>query len=148
LSDDAFHTYLIEKSSAVDAFVERECAALARRVIWRAMRIEASGWHGSDYIYKTLWDEYCHFAQYGDGLGGTELAEEILENIIVEVTEKLPRETFRLISLAKAFDRGDDEYPHAGVNLELITAAVFEAVNTVALNRDLEHLGPHRNEAW
>jgi hypothetical protein len=58
-----------EESSAADsAVLEFATAAyetLARRVIFRLQRIEASSVYGNDYQHKTLWDEYCHEVQDG-----------------------------------------------------------------------------------
>jgi hypothetical protein len=40
-------------------------AALARKVIYRLQRLDASGIFGDDHQHKTLWDEFCHEAQWG-----------------------------------------------------------------------------------
>jgi hypothetical protein len=39
--------------------------ALARKVIYRLQRVDASGIYGDEYRHKTLWDEFCHEVQEG-----------------------------------------------------------------------------------
>lgn len=148
MTDPAFDAYLTEVSSAVDAFVSRECRVLARRVVWHAMREKASGWLGGDYAYRSLWDEYCHFIQHDSGSRWAQLAEDAIEPIITNATGKLPQETRLLISLSRAFDTENFDDPPVGLRPDLITAAVREAVHSLAIDRDLDHLGPHRNERY
>ena len=40
-------------------------AVLARKVVYRLQRLDASGIYGDDYQHKTLWDEFRHEVQYG-----------------------------------------------------------------------------------
>ncbi len=148
MSDDVFHNYLMETSTAVDAFVKRECAMLARRVIWRAMRIKASGWFGGDYNYKSIWDEYCHLVQHDGGTEEEGWATDILETVIDEIVQGLRRETLHLISLSAAFEIDRYEDGPTAINNALVTGAILQAVSEIAINRVLEHLGPHSDDEW
>jgi fructosamine-3-kinase len=49
-------------------------AALARKVIYRLQRLDASGICGDDHQHKTLWDEFCHEVQWGPSDDQIELA--------------------------------------------------------------------------
>ena len=60
MSDETRWMILESIYEGVRSYARIEFAALTRKIIHRMQRVEASGIFGDDYIFKTLWDEYCH----------------------------------------------------------------------------------------
>ena len=85
--------------AAVLEFSSASYLSLARKVIFRLQRIDASGIYGDDYRHKTLWDEYCHEIQEGP----YDLLENVwdvtIDPIVVEVVKAIPREEALLLTI-------------------------------------------------
>ena len=123
-----------------------EFAALTRKVIHRLQRFQASGIFEDDYIYKTLWDEYCHEAQ----VGPHDLLESAWELTITpfldDVIERIPNHSAMLLSIYAAWQLGQDEAEFVGSFwTDGIRLVLQDRLHEQAAKRSIDHLGPWRN---
>ncbi len=130
----------------VRAYARIELRALARKVIHRLQRIKASAIFGDDYIYKTLWDEYCHEVQQGP--------HDMLEYawgltippFLDDVIERIPSHAAVLLSIFAAWELCEDEARIVGsIWPDGIQRVLQSRLVEQAAKRSLDHLGPWRN---
>jgi len=147
MANDDWHLVLESTHEAVRIFARIEVEALTRKVIHRLQRVHSSGIFGDDYIYKTLWDEYCHEAQNGP--------HELLENawemtiatVLDDVVEQVPRHSAVLLSIHAAWelDEHDAAKMLGSVWPDGIKRLVQDGLGEKAGMRKLHHLGPWRD---
>lgn len=147
MSDENWQLVLENTHDAVRTFARAEFAALSRKAIHRLQRIEASGIYGDDYVYKSLWDEYCHEVQEGPHDLLVCAWDLTLENVMNDVIERIPRQVAVLLSIFAAWDLDEED------EVDLVGSVWPEGLKRVlqiriaqwAGQRDLDHLGPWRN---
>ena len=145
-SDENWEAVLDNTYEAVCAYARTECAALVRKVIYRLQRVAATDIYGDDYIYKTLWDEYCHEVQEGPHDFLEDAWEQSISTWIDEVIDRIPQHQAVLLSVfaARELDEGDDpnivgSYWPDGIR-QLLEGKLAEEAGC----RGLDHLGPWR----
>jgi hypothetical protein len=117
--------------------------ALARKVIYKLQRLDASGIYG-DYNYKTLWDEYCHEIQQGPHDSMLSNAwSATLRPILDEVIGSLSVEEKALLFFAT--DRADD-FDHeternAPIDDDALAEQLLTTLAEMAGRRSLERFG-------
>lgn len=101
--------------AAVRKYARPELDGLIRKAIHRLQRIPASGIYGDAYVYKTLWDEFCHEVQEGPfdlpGLfgGSTGVAwDEIIASHVNDLIEHTPRPAAVLLSTFAVWELDED----------------------------------------
>ena len=114
MTDESWYTALQNTHKAVLVYARIELKGLARRVIYRLQRIDASGIYGDDYAYKSLWDERCHEVQEGPVDQLDYAWTQTLCPILDDVIDRLPHHTAVLLSVFAAWELGEDN------NLDLI----------------------------
>ncbi|WP_425040855.1 hypothetical protein [Primorskyibacter sp. S187A] len=126
----------------IQRFAAERIEALAKRVIIRLQRLDASGiFEGEAQGIKTVWDEWCWYQEKYDSDTGmlSWAAEEILDGMIAGTVSVLPHSEAVLISCGVCEDqahmpaRSDDD----------ICAVVREVVTEAASKRSMD-----RFEVW
>jgi len=147
MSEDDWMRLLESTHEAVCDFARTEFAALARKAIHRLQRIPASGIFGDDYIYKTLWDEYCHEIQEGSHELLECAWEQSLETVLDAVVENIPGHSAVLLSVFAAWDLDEQDDPAliGAVWPAGIKRVLHEGISEHAGMRNLDHLGPWRD---
>jgi hypothetical protein len=144
--DDEWQRILESTHEAANDFGKAEFPAQTRRVIYRLQRIPTSGIFGEDYIYKTLWDEFCHEAQDGphDLLAGA--WKHTMDAVVNEVIERLPRHVASLLSVFADSELGEqgDSTLVGSVWLDGMNRVVRRQLCEQAGKRNLDRLGPWR----
>jgi hypothetical protein len=130
--------------NTVLAFAESRYAALARKVIFRLQRIEASGIYGDDDQHRTLWDEYCHEVQNGpyDMLEGAWRAT--VDPIFLNVIEAVPHQEAALLTVGAMWnlDRDVDMKGETPVARDLIYRSLEREAANAAMERDMSRFDP------
>lgn len=110
---------------AIIRFAMEELASAGRRLAYRLRCMRASGVYGDDHDLRTLWDEFCFELENGP----TSLLEEawgdLLFPILVEVVDRLPDHTARLLSWHLASLEEDE--PDDIIWPDLLRSAVLDA---------------------
>lgn len=145
--NDDWDTVLDATYKAVCAYGRSEVEGLARRVIHRLQRIDATGIYGDDYAYRSLWDEWCHEVSEGphDQLDGA--WDMTLDPILDDIISRIPHHAAVLISTYAAWELEEDNDPMLIGSLwaEGIRQVLRIQLNEVASRRRLDHLGPWRD---
>jgi hypothetical protein len=129
---------------AVREYSRRELAPLSRKVIHYLQRVEASGFFGNDYGYKTLWDEYCHRIQE-EPHGQLERAWDYeISRTIDAVIEIIPRHVAVLLTVFAAWELDADDDPEfiGSVWPDGLRQVLRGELNEGAARRRIGHLGP------
>jgi hypothetical protein len=147
MSDETRSTILESIYKEVRTYARIEFARRTRKVIHRMQRVKASGIFGDSYIYKTLWDEYCHEVQEGPHDPLERAWDLTIPPFIDEVIEHLPRHVAVLLSIFAAWDLDEDDNPNivGAFWPDGIHQVLRSLLNEQAGNRRLHHLGPYRN---
>lgn len=104
---------------------------------------------------RHLWDEYCWQLQEGpydeDFLGVGSISanlEEMLYTVIEDALDQLPKHTRLFLSIHTRNDVDDGLDPNSiGIASRInIIAAVFERINQAASRRNLDFIGPNRDD--
>jgi hypothetical protein len=146
-SDD-WDGWLESVHDAARRFADIEYDALTRRAIYRLQRHEASRIYGDDYIYKSLWDEYCHEIQEGPHDLLDEAWAMTLNAILDDLITLVPA---HVAALLYAY-QGSEEQVSAnllrdgGYDPELIRDVLVDRLRSIAGGRNLLHLGPWRDD--
>ena len=132
---------------AVREFGRVEIEALSRRVIYRLQRITAVGIFGDGYIYKSVWDEFCHEVQEGPHTMLEDAWDSLVESHIADAVKRVAIESAVLLTIYAVYQLDEDEaaIPLGTVWPEGIAGVVESALSKEAGNRTLEHLGPLRD---
>lgn len=118
---------------AIFRFALEELASAGRRVAHRLRRMPASGIYGDDHRHRTLWDEFCFEQENGPTFQLEWAWVETLHPILVEVVERLPEHTARLLSWHLA--SLDDNDPDDSVWPDMLRSAVLDGAKEVACRR-------------
>jgi hypothetical protein len=147
VSDDEWRLILDGTHEAVRDFARAEFAALARKAIHRLQRINALGIFGGDYIYNTLWDEYCHEVQEGPHDLLECAWDQTLETVTEYVVERVPRHVAVLLSIFAAWKLDEEDDPNliGSVWPNGIKRVLRDRLAEQAGMRNLHRLGPWRN---
>jgi hypothetical protein len=125
--------------SAVFDFGHERFAALARRVLWRLQRIDATGIYGDDRSRKSLWDEFCYQTQEGpDVLEG--LWDTVIEPLCEEIVGALSKAERRLLFFASSEGASweDDGSAQAPLDHGALICEVREALAELAADREMD----------
>lgn len=147
MPDDAWDEIFESTHKAVRVFARIEIEALSRRVIHRLQRRHLTGIFGDDYIYKTLWDEYCHEVQEGPHDALESAWELTIGQIVDHVIENIPHHVAVLLSIFAAWELCDADEP------EFVGSIWPDGLKRVLLGqlaedagaRNLHRFGPWRN---
>ena len=90
--------------AAVVEFARNAYLKLARKIIFRLQRIDASGVYGDDYCHKTLWDEYCHEVQEGPYMLLEAAWDATIDPLFDAVIESIPPKEATLLTIGAAWD--------------------------------------------
>lgn len=147
MSDAERLLVLEDIDAAVRDFARAEFAALGRKAIHRLQRINASGIFGDDYIYKTLWDEYCHEVQEGPHDLLEYAWDQTLETVMDDVVERVPRHVAVLLSIFATWELDEEDDPNlvGSVWPEGLKRVLQAHLAEQAGMRNLHRLGPWRN---
>jgi hypothetical protein len=115
-------------------------AVLARKVVYRLQRLDASGIYGDDYQHKTLWDEFCHEVQYGphdDQIVGAwaMTSRPFLEAVITPLSE---HEKMVLFLATNEADEFDEDAREPIVSDDALFGGVLSELRSLAGKRNLE----------
>ena len=94
---------------AVREFGRVEIEALSRRVIYRLQRITASGIFGDGYIYKSVWDEFCHEVQEGPHTMLEDAWDSLVESHIADAVKRVAIESAVLLTIYAVYQLDEDE---------------------------------------
>ena len=114
-----------------------------RKTIYRLQRLNAVGLYGGDYIFKTLWDEYCHEVQEGPHDDLQQYGwDDILGRVMDDVVSRIPKHAAVLLTIYAA-----DEDPKlvGGVSPDDLKQVLRDQLERQAINRNLDHLSRWRN---
>ena len=147
MSDDAWYKILEDTHKAVRVFARIEVEGLSRKVIHSLQRQHSSGIFGDDYIYKTLWDEYCHEVQEGPHDALESAWELTIGQVVDDIIERIPRHVAVLLSIFAAWELCEGDEP------ELVGSIWTDGLNRVLQRqlaedagvRNLHRFGPWRN---
>src|SRR5262245_12814589 len=114
MSDENWHLMLERTHKAIRDFARVEFEALTRKVIHRLQRIDASGIFGDEYVYKTLWNEYCHEVQEGPHEPLESAWDLTITAVLDDIVERAPSHTRVLLSLFAAWELDEDDPSFAG----------------------------------
>lgn len=134
---------------AVAQFAQRRFEEIARQVVHRLQRIEATGAYGDDYGHQTLWDEYCHEVQDGPTLFEDPMKQTI-DPIIDTLLQKLSSDEAVILTLSdpefdESFCLKDKMWgAKPSINREYLTRATVQALAELAGARDLDKFDPTR----
>ena len=147
MQEDEWQTVLSVTHSAVLDFGTMEFEALVRKAVHCMQRISASGIFGDDYLYKSLWDEYCHEVQEGPHDHLEWAFEQTLDPLLDGIVEKLPRHIAALLSIAAVWDLDEEDSANivGAVWLDGIKTVLLSGLSEKAGHRNLHRLGPWRN---
>lgn len=118
---------------AICRFAFEELAAAGRRVAHRLRRMRASGIYGDDHGHRTLWDEFCFEQENGPTYQLESAWAETLYPILVDVVERLPEHTARLLSWHLVSMQETD--PDDAIWPDVLRSAVLDGAKEVALRR-------------
>ena len=123
-------------------YAERRYVALARRVIARLQRIEATGVYGDDFGHKTLWDEYCHEVQEGPyellQLAWLSTVDPLLDAVVAEV----PAEEAALLTIAADHYDFPRDASQFAPGPDLIREHLRGEIRQLAEDRDISRFRP------
>lgn len=145
---DETHSIMLENVyKEVRAYARIEFAALTRKLIHRMRRVEASGLFGDAYIYKTLWDEYCHEVLEGPHDFLESVWDETIPRFIDDVVGRIPHHSAVLLSIFAAWELDEDDDPGivGAFWPDGIHRVLRPLLNEQAGKRGMHHLGPWRN---
>ncbi len=147
MTDESWYTALENTHKAVRVYARIELKGLARRVIYRLQRIDASGIYGDDYAYKSLWDERCHEVQEGPHDQLDDAWTEVLCPILDDVIDSLPHHVAVLLSVFAACELNQEHNPDLIGSFwsDGVQRVLQAEVDRIAINRRLDHLGPWRS---
>jgi hypothetical protein len=119
-------------------------AVLARKVVYRLQRLDASGIYGDDYQHKTLWDEFCHEVQCGpyddqivDAWAMT--IRPFLEAVITPLSEN---EKMVLFLATDEADEFDEDAGEPIVSDDALFGGVLSELRSLAGKRNLDQFDP------
>jgi hypothetical protein len=131
--------------TAILEFAATRYLALARKVVVRLQRIEASGIYGDDYQHKTLWDEYCHEIQNGPYDLLDSMWDATIDPIFASVVKTIPNPEGALLTIRAMWDLDREDYMHPNtvfVAPDLILCNLRRAVVELAGARDISRFDP------
>ncbi|MBF0453912.1 MAG: hypothetical protein HQL72_03720 [Magnetococcales bacterium] len=108
---------------------------MAKKAIWHIRRIGASGIHGDDFEYKTLWDEFCHETQYGDF--DLDAWEQTIHPFCAEIISRLPETEKQLLFFGTEEDWDDEVEDEVPIDDDALTKELMSRLRVEAGNRDL-----------
>lgn len=118
-------------------------AVLARRVIYRLQRLDASGIYGDDYRHKTLWDEFCHEVQWEphDQLDSAwdMTIRPFLEAVIAPLSDNEKRVLFFATDEA---DELNEDVVDPIVDDDVLLRGVLDELQRLAGKRNLDRFDP------
>lgn len=121
--------------TAVFNLAEEVKQRAARRLVHRLQRISGSGIYGSDYRYRSLWDEFCHEQQNGPYFD-EDVWGETLEGLLEAEVGRLTPSEFEILWLASLPEVEDlKNAPRSQTEVRRLLRAALEAF---ASTRDLE----------
>lgn len=132
-----------------------EFEKLVQAVIGSLCEMDATHLFG-DVAARHLWDEYCWQLQEGpydddlDGFGSiSEGFEDVLNAALEAELDKIPKHVLLFLSIYSRNEAGTDAgYNNIGeISRDNIAAAVRERVDQIASRRNIELIGPHRDDA-
>ena len=137
---------------AARAAAKPELGKLVQATIAALREMDAVGMFG-DVAARHLWDEYCWQLQEGPyddddmGFGSTSSNfEQVLDTVIAEALDALPRHALLFLSIYTRDDIGDAPDSIGSISRDDIAAAVLERVNHTASRRNLDFIGPDRGD--
>lgn len=115
-------------------------AALARKVIFRLQRLDASGIYGDDYQHKTLWDEFCHEVQWRPDDDQIESAwgvtiRPFLEAVIAPLSDN---EKMVLFFATDEADELDEDIVEPVISDDALLRGVLSELQSLAGKRNLD----------
>lgn len=135
---------------AARAAAKPELGKLVQATIAALREMDAVGMFG-DVAARHLWDEYCWQLQEGPyddddmGFGSTSSNfEQVLDTVIAEALDALPRHALLFLSIYTRDDIGNDPDSIGSISRDAIASAVLERVNQIASRRNLDFIGPDR----
>ena len=142
--DEDWHSVLEGTHAAVRAFARIEIEALTRKVIHSLQRLRSSGIFGDDYLYKSLWDEYCHEVQDGPHAMLEGASNLNIDPFLDHVVEQVPHHVGVLLTIYAAWelDEHDDANLVGPVWPDVIKRLVRDSLAKKAGMRSLHHLSP------
>lgn len=144
MSDAAWLCKIEKTQDAVRDYARAKIRSLARRAIYRLQRLEASDIYGSDYKFKSLWDEYCHEVQDGPYDLLTGAWDDVLSKTLKVIIDGVPREAAVFLTILAVGDLDEDEGADliGSVWAEGIARLLHEQLADEAGSRGLDHLNP------
>ena len=115
-------------------FASREFEALARRVVHRIKRLEASGVFGNP-DHRTVWDEFCHNRRTGPH-PLLELAfDDVIERTILHLAGTVPEHVAILLTEYAGWmeDAGHEEAAMDDVDLFIVRSHLRSLVDQASL---------------
>lgn len=113
---------------AARRFSDTRIQALARKVVHSIQRMPANGIFGDDYLFKSVWDEYCREVQEGPHPMLEAAFDQTVDPIIAWQVHQLDQSERQLLEIALA-DNADDTGD--------IALSVRKSLQGIAIDRDL-----------
>ena len=114
-------------SKAFCRYARSELQRFVGGAIHRLQRTPASGIFGRDWKHKTLWDEYCHYIQYGPS--------EVFEYAFREPNHVLESISFYACLIGPEYDVDELEHCFGTIREDALVYLVLEELNEDASNR-------------
>lgn len=113
---------------AVDRFTDWKARRLARSVVHRLVRMPATGIFGDDYLYRSVWDEYCHERQFGPHDILESAWDSTLGPLIAAALETVPAVEMAVLDSAEAIEIRNGD----------MTVSIRAAMDAEAMDRNLD----------
>lgn len=128
---------------AVRAFATARFPELAKRVVFRLQRIEASGIYGVDRNYRSLWDEYRHQVQIETVDQLQSAWDSLLDPLLKAVIGSLPEHEASILTVGAAWiqDTRDEFDGKVAPDQALLAACLLDYLNREASGRLPDRLG-------
>ena len=142
---DAYDCFPCAAGGAIRAFSQSRFDAMAAKLVHHLRRVSATGIYGGEIPHRTLWDEYCHEAQYG--LGDPEIEQgwrETLSPFLANAIARVTQEEAVLLTIGAVWELDqEDQFGPLGARCDdLIRECLEHTLRVIAGARDLSRFSP------